>query len=110
MCHHQEALYVLYILEFSSNHFQIQIISPLYQGLDASQLWALCDFICGHWGAKCVFLVCTVNPEFSTDLFQIYTIHFLDQGLDANPCFSYVHSILFQIHTKYSLDQDLDSN
>ena len=53
---------------FSSNHFQIQIICPLYQSLDTSWFWAHCNSICDHYSAKCVFLY---RAELSMDLFQI---------------------------------------
>ena len=41
--------------------FQIQVICLLYQGLDANRFWVLCASICGHKGAKCVFLVGTLE-------------------------------------------------
>ena len=57
-------------MQFSCVHARDQSFQLIFfifkyaldQGLDADRFLASCSFICGHLGAKFVYLVCALNP------------------------------------------------
>ena len=68
----RDFLCVLYSPQFWSDLFQIRVTCFLHQGLEANRFWALCSSICGHYGAKCIFLVGTLET-WVFNLFSSYS-------------------------------------